>query len=600
MSSVDHKRILKPLKGSKEAGTTDQIAPQIPDDEKLSTTEIKEVVKSLDLIHDLKFFLLTAPVNWHENQVIRRYYLNKEEGFVSCVYWNSLYFITGTDIVRSVAYKMEFFGRKIVDRKKLEEGIFSDLRALKCGVSAVLESPKSQFLKFLHRNQCLRTQKKQKVFFWFSVPHDRLFKDALARDLERELAGIPSATVASTKLASSFHYDHTIPLVSQLQSHILAQTGKDFSYILSEDTVESSAAAKANSAPDPSTEQEGTLEAPSIPSFENRSESSASSDSGFPLDYLGDDPFLFNVDGVGSVAECEILGSASNQDFTYTQNPSSAFLPDQPSLWLVSPTGVQLSEDLLLDQATPVVPVFNGGRTPLTATTPRSVWMTTASTAASMASPGFTMFTNVASAEVKVEDENKVKDSNQHAQPSQPSHVYSFLPGASSLAGTGLSSTGMRSTTANVDEVQPQVLTVPTVSTVPALSGVPGAPSGSGVVPLVPTNNGSAISASLQGQFFSPMISNGAEPNMYYYYGCSPCYADFTVLPFSRPISGIKSAFDKADKQKVKSTVNTHSTETGRVGKQKKKNLLNPSLRHLGLELEEREEKGNERKNVKL
>ncbi|ODQ45127.1 hypothetical protein PICMEDRAFT_18699, partial [Pichia membranifaciens NRRL Y-2026] len=119
-------------------------------------------------------FLATAPVNWHENQVIRRYFLNKEEGFVSCVYWNNLYFITGTDIVRCIAYKMAHIGRQIVDRKKFEEGIFSDLRALKCGTHAVLENSRSQFLKFLHRNQCLRTQKKQKVFFWFSVPHNKL------------------------------------------------------------------------------------------------------------------------------------------------------------------------------------------------------------------------------------------------------------------------------------------------------------------------------------------------------------------------------------------------------------------------------------------
>lgn len=28
-----------------------------------------------------------------------------------------------------------------------------------------------------------------KVFYWFSVPHDRLFLDALERDLKREKAG---------------------------------------------------------------------------------------------------------------------------------------------------------------------------------------------------------------------------------------------------------------------------------------------------------------------------------------------------------------------------------------------------------------------------
>ena len=73
--------------------------------------------------------------------------------------------------------------------KKFEEGIFSDLRNLKSGTDASLEEPKSPFLDFLYKNNCIRTQKKQKVFYWYSVPHDRLFLDALERDLKREKMG---------------------------------------------------------------------------------------------------------------------------------------------------------------------------------------------------------------------------------------------------------------------------------------------------------------------------------------------------------------------------------------------------------------------------
>ncbi|EGV60405.1 hypothetical protein CANTEDRAFT_127609, partial [Yamadazyma tenuis ATCC 10573] len=148
-----------------------------------------EVKESLRLIEDLKFFLATAPANWQQNQVIRRYYLNPDEGFVSCIFWNNLYYITGTDIVRCIVYKFQQFGRKIIDRKKFEEGIFSDLRNLKTGTDAILEHPKSAFLDFLYKNNCLRTQKKQKVFFWFSVAHDKLMADALERDLRKEHAG---------------------------------------------------------------------------------------------------------------------------------------------------------------------------------------------------------------------------------------------------------------------------------------------------------------------------------------------------------------------------------------------------------------------------
>lgn len=197
-----------------------------------------ELLSSFQLIKDLDLFLVTAPVNWHENQVIRRYFLNKEEGFVSCVYWNNLYFITGTDIVRCIAYKMGHIGREIIDRKKFEEGIFSDLRALKCGTHAVLENSRSPFLKFLHRNQCLRTQKKQKVFFWFSVPHNKLFADVLERDLKRELTNQPTTTRATSDLYSSFSYDQSLPVMEQLTAHFSKQLKTDVSgYLLKNQNI---------------------------------------------------------------------------------------------------------------------------------------------------------------------------------------------------------------------------------------------------------------------------------------------------------------------------------------------------------------------------
>ncbi len=162
------------------------------------------VEDSLRLIDDLKFFLATAPANWHPSQIIRRYYLNHIEGFISCVYWHNLFFITGTDIIRSLVYRFNQFGREIIDRKKFEEGVFSDLRNLKCNQDAVLEMPKSEFLEFLYKNNCLRTQKKQKVFFWFSVNHDKLFADALERDLKREAILASSGSAANTAAAAEF------------------------------------------------------------------------------------------------------------------------------------------------------------------------------------------------------------------------------------------------------------------------------------------------------------------------------------------------------------------------------------------------------------
>lgn len=108
--------------------------------------------------------------------------------------------------------------------KKFEEGIFSDLRNLKSGTDASLEEPKSPFLDFLYKNNCIRTQKKQKVFYWYSVPHDRLFLDALERDLKREKMGQEATTVAVSEPALSFEFDSSQSLFEQLTKAQQANT----------------------------------------------------------------------------------------------------------------------------------------------------------------------------------------------------------------------------------------------------------------------------------------------------------------------------------------------------------------------------------------
>lgn len=125
-------------------------------------------------VEAFKEFLSNAPVNWNTSESIRRFPISKGES-VSCVLWHELFHITGTDIVRSLAYRFECLGRKVILQKKFEEGIFSDLRNLKPLSDSTLEDSRSHFLKFLYENQCIRTQKKQKVFYWFSVNHDKLF-----------------------------------------------------------------------------------------------------------------------------------------------------------------------------------------------------------------------------------------------------------------------------------------------------------------------------------------------------------------------------------------------------------------------------------------
>ncbi|TFK26981.1 STE-domain-containing protein [Coprinopsis marcescibilis] len=118
------------------------------------------------------------------------------------------------------------FGRPVRNMKKFEEGVFSDLRNLRPGVDACLEEPKSGFLDLLFKYQCIRTQKKQKVFYWFSVPHDRLFLDALDRDLKREKMGQEPTTVVAGEPALSFTYDPKRPLYEQFSKMLGARDGE--------------------------------------------------------------------------------------------------------------------------------------------------------------------------------------------------------------------------------------------------------------------------------------------------------------------------------------------------------------------------------------
>lgn len=134
---------------------------------------------------ELYDFLKNAPKYFREGERIKKFQL-KNGDYIHCVLWNYHFYITGTDIVKILVWRFQNSGRQLGNMKKFEEGAFSDLRNLKPGIDATLEGPRSEFLEFLYKNGCIRTQKKQKVFYWYSVPHDALFCDAMERDLRRD------------------------------------------------------------------------------------------------------------------------------------------------------------------------------------------------------------------------------------------------------------------------------------------------------------------------------------------------------------------------------------------------------------------------------
>ncbi|KAJ2008478.1 hypothetical protein H4R26_000174 [Coemansia thaxteri] len=170
---------------------------------------------------DLAGFLANAPSLFGEDEVqgeeiepdilhgthagaIRRFRFDNGDS-LSCVRWDERFHITSTDIIRALVHRFQDIRRPVVNIKKFEEGVFSDLRSLKPGVHARLELPRSEFLDLLFKHHCVRTQKKQKVFYWDSVPHDVLFREALERDLKREAMGMDTTTKISKDADPAAH-----------------------------------------------------------------------------------------------------------------------------------------------------------------------------------------------------------------------------------------------------------------------------------------------------------------------------------------------------------------------------------------------------------
>ena len=154
---------------------------------------------------------------------VKRFTLRTTGESIACVLWDGRHFVTGCDIIKTVrfivnnqhhnnnhnqSYNTDNIGQPAPpfeaaaphspsgdpngtpgEMKKFEEGVFSDLRHLKVGLHSVLEESKSEFLEWLCKHGCIRTQKKQKVFLWEHVDYDRLAREARGRINRREGCG---------------------------------------------------------------------------------------------------------------------------------------------------------------------------------------------------------------------------------------------------------------------------------------------------------------------------------------------------------------------------------------------------------------------------
>ena len=162
----------------------------------------------MELYASMDEFLRSAHLSWPNPDVRIKTFPTCTGETIACVLWQGRTYVTGTDVVKVLVHRLTQAGRSIVNMKKLEECVFGDLRTVRVGVGCDLEQPRSAFLEFLHENDRIRTKKKQKVFYWDHVHHDKIFADCLEREMKRNGTGKDSITVPTSFHPSAHAYHH--------------------------------------------------------------------------------------------------------------------------------------------------------------------------------------------------------------------------------------------------------------------------------------------------------------------------------------------------------------------------------------------------------
>lgn len=111
------------------------------------------------------------------------------EETLHCVAYGGLHLVSGYDIIKTFRVLVFSSGSGALlastASRKFEEGVFSVLRRLKVGPHCRLEDNRSDMLAWLHQNDCIRTVKKQKVYYWQCVDFFSLAAEIRSRCLSR-------------------------------------------------------------------------------------------------------------------------------------------------------------------------------------------------------------------------------------------------------------------------------------------------------------------------------------------------------------------------------------------------------------------------------
>jgi uncharacterized Zn-finger protein len=139
---------------------------------------IQNLNKNIWNFVDLKKVLKTN--NYEKKTVSFNLCSEDSNEFISSFYWNEDYYISVIDILKITKFQLKLLGYKIIKQKKFEGYIFSILRSIK---NFKCETSNSKLLNLMYIGNCIRTQKKQKIFYWNNFPHEEIFYEFLDKGM---------------------------------------------------------------------------------------------------------------------------------------------------------------------------------------------------------------------------------------------------------------------------------------------------------------------------------------------------------------------------------------------------------------------------------
>lgn len=108
--------------------------------------------------------------------------------------WEDSHYISTCDIVKlqKALYQLRIVDYNLRDIRLFEETIIGDLRTFRKNGIFILEKASSPLLCHMLTLNCIKTQKRQRVFLWNKFDHECMFEDAMKKERKRKSIGNPN------------------------------------------------------------------------------------------------------------------------------------------------------------------------------------------------------------------------------------------------------------------------------------------------------------------------------------------------------------------------------------------------------------------------